>query len=206
MLLNLMLNSADALNHQGEIAGRRRTAILASGCARHGARNTGGCASTGVRPVFHHQTEGLERGLGWLFPNGLFIGFVNLERETVRAGEPFLNSSFETSLGGGDPMSLQTLVIDDEKAFGEMMALVLQKEGYLVTVVDFMEQGLEHSNPCNRPWFCAIFTCRAWTGWTQAARERGLECTTIMMSASWEFCRSARGHEVGGVRLYFKTL
>ena len=33
-------------------------------------------------------------------------------------------------------MGLKTLVIDDETSFGEMMGVLLRKEGYQVTVVD----------------------------------------------------------------------
>lgn len=82
-------------------------------------------------------------------------------------------------------MSLQTLVIDDEKAFGEMMALVLQKEGYSVTVVDSAEQGLEHlETHATDLVLCDLhMPGMDGMGFLRAARERGLECTTIMMSA-----------------------
>ena len=82
-------------------------------------------------------------------------------------------------------MSLQTLVIDDEKAFGEMMALVLQKEGYSVTVVDSAEQGLEHlETHATDLVLCDLhMPGMDRMGFLRAARERGLECTTIMMSA-----------------------
>ena len=39
-------------------------------------------------------------------------------------------------------MGLKTLVIDDETSFGEMMGVLLRKEGYQVTVVDNATEGL----------------------------------------------------------------
>ena len=104
-------------------------------------------------------------------------------------------------------MSLQTLVIDDEKAFGEMMALVLQKEGYSVTVVDSAEQGLEHLETHATD----LVLCDLHMPGMDGCRFLGRPGARIGVhhdhdECLWDSCCSARGHEVGGVRLYFKTL
>ena len=82
-------------------------------------------------------------------------------------------------------MSLHTLVIDDEQAFGEMMALVLKKEGYEVTVVDSAQKGLAHleGTPTDLVLCDLHMPQMDGMGFLRAARERGLLRTTIMMSA-----------------------
>ena len=78
MLLNPMLNSADASTIK-EIA----IHVQKDGPFWHLAvRDTGpGIPEDALQrvfdPFFTTKPEGVERGLGWLFPNGLFIGLWN---------------------------------------------------------------------------------------------------------------------------------
>lgn len=82
-------------------------------------------------------------------------------------------------------MGLKTLVIDDEKAFGEMMGVLLRREGYEVTVVDNASEGLD----CLKAGQFALTLCDLHMPemdgleFLRQARDRELLNTTVMMSA-----------------------
>ena len=82
-------------------------------------------------------------------------------------------------------MGLRTLVIDDEVAFGEMMGVLLRKEGYSVTVVDNATAGLELLKALDFELTLCDLHMPEVDGleFLRRARDQEILNTTIMMSA-----------------------
>jgi len=82
-------------------------------------------------------------------------------------------------------MNLRTLVIDDETSFGNMVSVLLRKEGYDVDVVESASEGLEQLAINAYDLILCDITMPVMGGldFLDALRERGLRTTTIMMSA-----------------------